>query len=77
MDMIILRLLNIFFLIMVVFAAGLTAIATFKATGFILEKTNCTTSQLHQVIEKVELCKKQNVICSIDAKDKIIYEVCK
>lgn len=37
----------------------------------------CTTSQLHEVIEKVEECSKQNVVCSTKMKDKILSEVCK
>lgn len=40
-------------------------------------RTNCSTSQLHQVIAQVEMCKKTNVICSSEQKDKIIKEVCR
>lgn len=46
-------------------------------TKFELKESNCSDSQLHQVIEKVEACTKSKVICSSDDKDKILKEICK
>lgn len=39
-------------------------------------KPNCTSAQLHEVIEKVERCSKENAVCSTKMKDKILSEVC-
>lgn len=54
-----------------------TAIVVFVIGIDILNKHNCTSSQLHEVIAAVEKCNKQNLICSSDDKDKILREVCR
>lgn len=58
-------------------AAGLYFVVTCSLNMAAKTPINCTNSQLHEVIEKVEQCTKQNVICSTKMKDKILSEVCR
>ena len=37
---------------------------------------NCTDSQLHEVISKVQACTIKNSVCNEKQKDEILSEVC-
>lgn len=59
----------------VVFVLYFIAIAVLIKAG--LTQRKCTDPELNVVIEKVQSCKKQNVICSEKEIDRILKEICK
>lgn len=54
-----------------------TGIAVFAFGKEVFKNDKCTDQELNVVIEKVNACKKQSVLCSEKEIDRILKEICK